>query len=398
MMELPTDALVNYIFPNNAVVWWELPIVIYPFMTGLIAGAFVVSSLYHVLKIEQFKPLSNFALIAAFCFGLFAASPLLVHLGQPQRAYEIYLTPHPTSAMSIFGYVFSGYMLLLALEIWLIYRPHFIEMANRTSGLQRLIWTVLTLGVTTYNAESARVDHRLTAILAGLGIPWAFILHGYVGFIFGSVKAISWWATALQPIIFLSSAVVSGIAILILMYGVIMWWSKRPYGYAMMKNLAAILWVAFLIDWGLEVLELIHVSYQNSHEWTVIKPLILGPLQGSYIYGQIIGLSLFPTLLLGFAILWSGLNKKLTVYMINTASLLLLLQVLFMRYNVVIGGQLISKSERGFVEFEWEIFTKEGVVVALAIFIAPFVVYYVISRFIPIFEDPAKQVEPDRHP
>ena len=260
-MELPKDALVNYIFPNNQVVWWELPIVIYPFITGLIAGAFVVSALYHVLKIEEFKPIANFALIAAFCFGLFAGTPLLFHLGQPQRAFEIFATPHPTSAMSIFGYIYGSYMVLLTIEIWLIYRKHFIQKANETEGLQWLIWTVLTLGVTTYHPDSARVDHRLAAILAGVAIPWAFLLHGYVGFIFGSVKAISWWATALQPIIFLSSAVVSGIAILIRMYGFIKWRAHAPYDYSMIKKLTAILWAVFIVDWALEMLELAHVAY-----------------------------------------------------------------------------------------------------------------------------------------
>jgi Ni/Fe-hydrogenase subunit HybB-like protein len=395
-MELPNGALVNYIFPNNAVVWWELPIVIYPFMTGLIAGAFVVSALYHVLKIKDFKPIANFALIAAFCFGLFAATPLLFHLGQPQRAFQIYMTPHPTSAMSIFGYVFSGYMLLLALEIWLIYRRHFIEMVHRTKGLQRLIWTALTLGVTTYNPESAKADHRLTAILAGVGIPWAFLLHGYVGFIFGSVKAISWWATALQPIIFLSSAVVSGIAILILMYSFIKWWSRAPYDYAMVKKLAAILWAMFIVDWALEILELVHVAYQNAHEWKVIKPLVLGPLFNSYFWGQIIALSLVPTLLMAYAVLSKG-RGKMMLCQVNLASFLLLLQVLFMRFNVVIGGQLISKSERGFVDYHWEILGNDGILVAAGIFMAPFVAYYVISRFIPIFDDPTHRAERSDH-
>jgi len=129
MYDLPNNALVNYIFPNNEEVWWSLMIVIYPYLTGLIAGAFVVSALYHVLNLEKFKPVANFALIAAFCFGLFAAMPLLNHLGQPQRALEIFITPHATSAMSIFGYIYSGYMILLSLEIWLIYRKHFIQKA-----------------------------------------------------------------------------------------------------------------------------------------------------------------------------------------------------------------------------------------------------------------------------
>jgi len=87
---LPNEALINFIFPNNAHIDWSMMIVIYPYITGLVAGAFVVSSLYHVFRIEVFAPMARFALISAFCFGLFAAVPLLFHLGQPQRAFNIF--------------------------------------------------------------------------------------------------------------------------------------------------------------------------------------------------------------------------------------------------------------------------------------------------------------------
>src|SRR3989338_7691363 len=256
VMDLPNDALVNFIFPNNAHIVWSLMIVIYPFITGLIAGAFVVSTLSHVMKIKDFDPLANFALIAAFCFGLFAGVPLLVHLGQPQRAFNIYFTPHTTSAMSVFGYVYGGYMILLVIEIWFVYREHFVRMANETRGVARLLWSGLCLGVTTYHPDSGKVDRKFIYWLALIGIPWAFLLHGYVGFIFGSVKAIPWWATALQPIIFLSSAVVSGMSLILIMYVFIKWRSQATYDYAMIKKFSAILWGIFLVDCGLEMLEL----------------------------------------------------------------------------------------------------------------------------------------------
>lgn len=383
---LPTDALVNYVFPNNMQIWWELPIVIYPYITGLIAGAFVVSSLYHVFKIEDFKSVANFALVASFCFGLFAGTPLLTHLGQPQRAWEIFVTPHTTSAMSVFGYVYAGYMLLLTIELWVVYRTFFIQRANETAGLGSLVWRILALGLTTDNPEPERVDHRVISILAGIGIPWAFLLHGYVGFIFGSVKAISWWATALQPIIFLSSAVVSGMAILVLMYTFICWRTRRPYEFPMIRRLIAILFAVFVIDWALEILEIVHVSYQRAHEWSVIKPLLLGPLSGSYIVWQIVILSATPVLMIAYAVLITRRDKVMLI-LANLASFLLLMQVLFMRFNVVIGGQMISKSDRGFTEFEWEFFSREGVIVVAILFIEPFVAYYIISRFIPVFGD-----------
>lgn len=397
MMELPNDALVNYIFPNNYQVWWSLTIVIYPFITGLIAGAFVVSALSHVFKIKEFKPIANFALITAFSFGLFAGVPLLVHLGQPQRAFEIYFTPHTTSPMSLFGYVYGSYMILLMIEIWLIYREYFIRKANETKGFAKFTWSVLSLGVTTYHPDSAKVDRKLVVILAGIGIPWAFVLHGYVGFIFGSVKAISWWATALQPIIFLSSAIVSGMAMLLVMYTFIKWWTKAPYDYAMMKKFATILWAVFILDWSLEVLELVHVSFQQSHEWEDIKPLLLGPLFVSYVLAQMAFLSFVPTVLLGVVALFK-LRDNIMLYLSNIGAFLLVLQVLFMRFNVVIGGQLISKSGRGFVDFHWEFLGKEGVLTAVILLAAPFVTYYVISRFIPIFDNPLHQAKTGERP
>jgi Ni/Fe-hydrogenase subunit HybB-like protein len=395
-MEFPNDALVNYIFPNNAHVVWSLMIVIYPFITGLIAGAFVVSGFYHVFNLKEFKPISNLALVAAFCFALFAATPLLVHLGQPQRAFEIYFTPHLTSPMSMFGYVYGSYVILLAIEVWFVYRAHFVRKANETKGFEKRIWTALTLGVTTYHPHSAKLDERIIHFLALIGIPWACLLHGYVGFVFGSVKAISWWATALQPIIFLTSAIVSGMAMLMLMYTFLKWRRKEPYDYAMIKKFIAFLWGIFLLDWALEMLELLHVWFRQDYEWTEIGPLLAGPLYGSYILGQVTLLSFVPTILLGYTVLSNIRGKKL-LYLANIGSLLLVLQVLVMRFNVVIGGQLISKSRRGFVDFDWVVFGKEGVLTAILLLSAPFVAYYVISRFIPIFGEPGRHAKAGDH-
>ena len=390
-MDLPNDSLVNYIYPNNADLVWSLMIVIYPFITGLIAGAFIVSALSHVMKIKDFDPIAKFALIAAFCFGLFAGLPLLVHLGQPQRAFNIYLTPHMTSAMSVFGYVYGGYMILLAIEIWFVYREHFVRKANETRGLTRTLWSGLCLGVTTYHPDSGKVDRKIIYILAVIGIPWAFLLHGYVGFIFGSVKAIPWWATALQPIIFLSSAVVSGMSLILIMYVFIKWRSQATYDYAMIKKFSAILWGIFIIDWGLEMLELVHVWYRNDFDWTQIQPLISGPIFMTYVVCQIILFSAIPTIIMAVVVL-TKITGKIMMYLAVLASALHVLQVLFMRFNVVVGGQLISKSGRGFVDFHWDLFGKEGMVTAILILSAPLVTYYVISRVLPIFEEPVREI------
>jgi predicted membrane protein len=382
-MELPGDALVNYIFPNNEYLFWGLTIVTYPYITGLMAGAFVVSALAHLFKVKALRPIGNFALIASLCFGAFAGMPLLVHLGQPQRFYEIYVTPHVTSAMSIFGYVWGGYIVLILLEIWLIYREYFVRKANETDGISRRIWTALTLGVTVYHPDSARIDRKFSVILAGIGIPWAMLLHGYVGFIFGSVKAIAWWATPSAPVIFLLSAIVSGMAMLMVIYSFIKWRRGEPYDFHMIKVFMTFLWGFFLLTFTLEMLEIASVVYERGHDWTQIGPLLAGPLYGSWVIGQVLVLSVVPLVVLGFVVL-SNLSGKPLLYLANLCSLMLLAQVLFMRFNIVIGGQLISKSERGFVDYQWTLWGHEGILASAIVFSMPFIAFFIISRFIPV--------------
>jgi len=59
-----------------------------------------------------------------------------------------------------------------------------------------------------------------------------------------------------------------------------------------------------------------------------------------------------------------------------------------MRWNVVIGGQLLSKSLRGLRSpYTPELFDREGVLVALALFAAPFVLLWIFDRVLPIYPE-----------
>jgi Ni/Fe-hydrogenase subunit HybB-like protein len=80
-------------------------------------------------------------------------------------------------------------------------------------SLLLLIYRALTLGSSDISKAALEADHKAVKFLAALGIPVACFLHGYAGFIFGSVKANALWMTPLMPVIFICSAVVSGIAL-----------------------------------------------------------------------------------------------------------------------------------------------------------------------------------------
>src|SRR5436305_15224401 len=134
-------------YPNEVELQWSVLIVLYPFITGLVAGAFILASLERVFNVEAVKPTYRLALLTALAFLLVAPLPLQLHLGHPERSFEMYLTPHLSSAMAMFGFVYLWYlMVVLLLEIWLDYRKDIVERAQESKCLMRVIYRSLTLG------------------------------------------------------------------------------------------------------------------------------------------------------------------------------------------------------------------------------------------------------------
>src|SRR5689334_10897150 len=206
-------------YPNEMELQWSILIVLYPFITGLVAGAFILASLERVFNVQAVKPTYRLALLTALAFLLVAPLPLQLHLGHPERSFEMMMTPHRTSAMAMFGFVYLWYlMVVLLLEIWLDYRREIVLLSQSSRGWKRLVYGALTLGSKNISPRALAIDDRVGYIITVIGIPSAFLLHGYVGFIFGSVKANPWWSTPLMPIVFLFSAMVSGIAAVMLLY------------------------------------------------------------------------------------------------------------------------------------------------------------------------------------
>jgi Ni/Fe-hydrogenase subunit HybB-like protein len=101
----------NFTYPNETQLQWSLLIVLYPYITGLVAGAFILASLERVFRVEAVKPTYRLALLTALAFLLVAPLPLQLHLGHPERSLEMYLTPHTSSAMAMFGFVYLWYLM-----------------------------------------------------------------------------------------------------------------------------------------------------------------------------------------------------------------------------------------------------------------------------------------------
>ena len=374
----------SFVFPNDSHIAWSIMIVLYPYVTGLVAGAFVVSSLYHVFHQQVFRPVARLALVTALCFCSFATVPLLLHLHHPERAFNVMITPSATSAMAGFGIIYSLYMLLLIVEVWLVFRPDIVQRAQSVRGPAGLIYRVLSIGDREVTAESRIADAWLIRVLSIAGIPAACVLHGYVGFLFGAVKANPWWSTALMPIIFLASAVVSGMAALIAIYLFMCWRRGVSADPDCVRALSRNLWIALIVAVSLEMLELVHMAYESGAEWHVLSTLLTKRLGFSFWIVQVLIGSLVPFVLLQVAIR-PRQNETFSRTLSGVASALVLVQVLAMRWNVVVGGQLFSKSFRGFVNFPLELFGREGLLAAGIVLALPLIGLWVASRLLPLW-------------
>jgi predicted membrane protein len=391
-----------FVYPNEFI-YWSIQIVMYPYMTGLVAGAFVLSSLYHVFGQKDLQKIAQFSLVFSLALLPVAALPLLLHLQQPTRAIEPLLTPHFTSAIAAFGIVFTTYGLIVLSEIWFVYRAYFVHQLEVLQGApgfwnaqRRIVYGILTVGARDVSESALQVDHKAAKILAGVGIPVACFLHGYAGFIFGSVKANALWMSPLMPVIFIMSAVVSGIALCMLTYIVIMEWkafrSRKGSGAVAAGEIrestheviakATRYLLGFLVAAiSLELLDLIFRGYTALKSWDILRSVMYGKdFFNIFILQYTLG-NLVPFVLL----LLPGRTIKRTVL----ALVLVLFGVFMMRWNVVIGGQAFSLSFSGYMHYHIPVIPhsietfKEGLFGALTVAATPFVIFWLINKFIP---------------
>jgi Ni/Fe-hydrogenase subunit HybB-like protein len=373
----------GYMYPNEITLYWSVLIVLYPYITGLVAGAFILASLERVFRVEAVKPTYRLALLTALAFLLVAPLPLVLHLGHPLRSPEMYFTPHSTSAMAMFGYVYMWYLMaVLVFEIWLDYRREIVLLSQSSTGLLRLIYKVMTLGSTNISPRSLAIDERVGWIVTLIGIPSAFLLHGYVGFIFGSIKANPWWSSPLMPVVFLFSAMVSGIAGVMLLYMGITKLRKEKIDMHCVDTIAMYMFYIYIIDFSLEMLDLVHRIYEANESFNSLNFMVHTKLYFSQIVLQICLGTITPLVLL-FLTQVVKLPEIARKYMYVISGCLALIGVLAMRWNVVIGGQLFSKSFLGYTTYKMALATKEGLMVAVFLTLLPLFFLWVLVKLLP---------------
>ena len=400
-LQMVLQQVTGYIYPNEVELQWGLLIVVYPYLTGLVAGAFILASLERVFNVKEVQPTYRLSLLTALAFLLVAPLPLLAHLGHPERSFEIFLTPNRNSAMAMFGFVYAWYLaVVLLLEIWFDYRKDLIIWSRTAQGFRRLLYRVLTLGATDISDRSLQFDRRAGRLITLIGIPSAFLLHGYVGFLFGSVKANPWWSSVLIPVVFLFSAIVSGIALVLLLYMFSCLSRWKSISMICLDKLASFLLYALIVDFSLEMLDFIHRLYTAEESVKILSLLISGRLFLSLVILQVLLGTLLPLLALGLvcpAFRSKGMLQvpdELRRMIYFGAAVLIQVGIFSTRWNVVIGGQLFSKSLRGLMVYKMELLGLEGLITSGVLLVLPFIILYVLIAILPPWQEAEATVPP----
>jgi len=183
-------------------------------------------------------------------------------------------------------------------------------------------------------------------------------------------------------VVFLFSAMVSGIALVMLVYMVASWRRGTPIDMRCLDTIARYLLYTFIIDFALEMLDLVHRIYEADESFKSLDFMVHTQLYVPHIVIQIVLGTILPIALLGLVQLVrlrEGARKGLYA----AAGVLALIGIFAMRWNVVIGGQLFSKSFLGYTTYKLDFATREGLLPAIIILILPFLILWVLVRLLP---------------
>jgi Ni/Fe-hydrogenase subunit HybB-like protein len=191
-----------------------------------------------------------------------------------------------------------------------------------------------------------------------------------------------------MPPIFLFSAIISGTALLIVLYVVSCALRKKPVDLPCLKGMAYTLWGFMMFTLVLEGVEFGALVYRGREGIDMLMEYVRGPLAIPFFTLQLGIGSVLPIALLSFMV-WRGTTGKALIAGVATCGFLVLLAVLLMRWNVVIGGQEIAKTGKGLLTYHLHVLGKEGSLVAACVLAAPMVLLLVMTRLFPPWDDAA---------
>ena len=210
------------------VISWGLYISLFAWFVGVSAGGLIVSSAAAVFKIRQWQPISKLANLVASVAIALAAFSILPDLGRPDRILNLFLYPQLDSPLIWDVLIIFTYLIISLVELGLLLSA---DGAMKKGDLKK---------------HASR--EGLVRGLAFVALPVAVLTHSITAWIFGLQISRPAWNTALLAPIFLASALVSGLALIIFVSVLANRFGSVRVGKDTLAGLARLLGVIILVD------------------------------------------------------------------------------------------------------------------------------------------------------
>jgi tetrathionate reductase subunit C len=277
-------------------------IAIYFYLTGLSAGSFIISTLAYGFGFEKYKPLGKVGVVIATLLLVAAPMFLLVHSGRPLRAWHLFVYLNATSPISWGSFLLTIYPINCVIYGWFMFRG----------------------------------NAKLTKLFGLIGIPLALMVHGYTGFILSFAKAHVLWRSSMMPILFLTSALVSGVAMMILVTII----KDKFFSESGEINEELIFGLGKMLLWLLVFDLFLSLSDVGVHYFGERESMETARL---FLTGAFAPLFLGVETLMGkvipLAFVAVPATRRVPVY--GFAAVLVMIGIFTMRCNVVLGGEFI---------------------------------------------------------
>ncbi len=370
---------------------WGVAIPQYFFFTGISAAAFLLSSLTYAFGDKRFAPIAKLSLIVAFTVLVAAPLNLIADLAQPGRFYSLLYRIHLTSPMSWGVFLLTSYPLLILVEMLYVFRADFARKTPHATGFARTIYRLLALNNEEVSPATEARDHRASKILGIIGIPAALLVHGYTGYILGVVRSRALWHTSLMPLIFLISAMVSGIALMIVLSGLMVRDENGRISWPLMDRLGVLLAWSIVGDLTLRLFWYsIGFSYSSGPFQEAAAFLFQDHFFESVVLELGVGL-LLPLLVMAVPAL-----RRLRPLFFATA-LIAVAGVWLFRWDTVIGGQLIPKTGAGLYHYQAPFWGKAGIMHILGNFGFWLFLMIIFTWFLPWQSKASSDIQNETH-
>ncbi|OGL48559.1 MAG: hypothetical protein A3C43_04175 [Candidatus Schekmanbacteria bacterium RIFCSPHIGHO2_02_FULL_38_11] len=289
---------------------YEMPlgylIATYFYLTGLSAGSFVISVIATIGGKVEYKPFGKIGAVIAPILLMLAPLTLIIDLEQPFRFWHLFLYLNMKSPITYGTFLLSAYPINGIIYAWYLFTGR----------------------------------DKTAKILGIIGIPLALATHGYTGFILALGKGRALWSTALMPTLFIVSAMVSGISLVILLAMIRNTYFQKDKTPAevekddeLIRSLAKFLAAFIIADLFLVFNDILVLLTSTEEALRVAKLILFGEFAGEFLLVEIFFGGLVPLFII--------FNSKLNKYKRNivVALVLTLIGVYSMRVVVVIAGQ-----------------------------------------------------------